>query len=139
VPACLLAYLPTYLPIYLSIYLSIPTYLYLPIYTYRLYLLSIPTFLCYLSIPIYLYLPTYASYLYLPSIPTVYTYLSILPIYAYLSIPTIYASCLCYYLYLPIYNLGERSARSKALPNLNCSLRLFASYIFKRWLSGVPP
>ena len=138
-PACLLAYLPTYLPIYLSIYLSIPTYLYLPIYTYRLYLLSIPTFLCYLSIPIYLYLPTYASYLYLPSIPTVYTYLSVLLVYTYLSILTVYASYLCYCLCLLIYNLGEKSAQSKALPDLNCSLQLFASCIFKQWSSGVPP
>ena len=47
---------------------------------------------------------------------TVCAYLSVLPVYAYLSIPTICA-CLCYCLYLPVCNLGERSARLKALPN----------------------
>ena len=36
----------------------------------------------------------------------------------YLSIPTVYASCPCYCLCLPICNLGERSAQSKALPDL---------------------
>ena len=49
------------------------------------------------------------------SMPTVCAYLSVLPVYAYLSIPTICA-CLCYCLYLPVCNLGERSARLKALP-----------------------
>jgi hypothetical protein len=112
-----------------------PIYLYLPVYTYCLYLpsipvcayLSIPTCLCllvytYLSIPTCLYLPVY-TYL---SIPTVYayvcTYLSVptylyLPACAYLSIPTVYT-----YLYillcLPVCNLGERSAQSKAPSDL---------------------
>ena len=86
---CLPTYLSTYLSIYLFIYLYLPTYTYLSIptvYTYCLYLLSIPTYL-----------------------PIIYTY------YLYLLIYTTY---LCYCLYLPIYNLGERLARSKALPNL---------------------
>jgi len=109
------AYLPT-LPILLILpilllYLFMPTCLYLPIYTY----LSVPTYLClpiytYLSMPTCLYLlivPTYRAYLScLPIVPTYRAYLSCLPI-----VPT--------YLCLPIYiyNLGERSAQSKALLN----------------------
>ena len=41
-----------------------------------------------------------------------------LPIYAYLLMPTVCTSCLCYCLCLPVCNLGERSARSKAPPDL---------------------
>ncbi|OCK94176.1 uncharacterized protein K441DRAFT_121979 [Cenococcum geophilum 1.58] len=50
--------------------------------------------------PTCLYLPIYATCLYLPSVPTVC------------------ASYLCYCLCLPVCNLGERSARSKAPPDL---------------------
>ncbi|XTI89316.1 hypothetical protein V2W45_1401794 [Cenococcum geophilum] len=53
--------------------------------------LSVPTYLCYLSMPTCLYLP---------------------------SVPTVCASYLCYCLCLPVCNLGERSARSKAPPDL---------------------
>jgi len=116
-PTCLFIYLSIYLFVYLSIYLFI--YLYLPAYTY----LYIPIIYTYLPIP---------TYLYVLSIPTIYTYLSMLSIYTYLFIPTVYTSCLCYCLYLPIYNLGERLARLNAPPNLNCSLQLFASYTFKQ-------
>jgi len=61
---------------------------------------SVPTCLCYLSMP---------TCLCLPSVPTICAYRLCLP-----SLPT----CLCYCLCLPVCNLGERSARSKALPDL---------------------
>ena len=70
-------------------------------------------------------MPTICAYCLCLSVPVcaclclpIYAYLSVLPVYAYLSIPTVCASCLCYCLYLPVCNLGERSARSKAPPDL---------------------
>ena len=78
-------------------YLSVPTCLCLPICAY----LPVPTCLCLLSVP------TVCAYR--PCLPSV-------PVCAYLSMPTV-----CAYLYmllcLPVYNLGERSARSKAPPD----------------------
>jgi hypothetical protein len=96
--------------------------------------LPVPTCLCLLSMP-----TVHAYCLCLPSVPAVCACLC-LPVYAYLSIPTVCASCLCYCLCLPVCNLGERSARSKAPPNLIDrligSFMAFTGWSFERWLSG---
>jgi hypothetical protein len=63
----------------------------------------------YLSVCLSIYL---FIYLYLPVPTCLY-----LPVYTYLSISTIYTSCLCYCLYLPVCNLGEKSAWLKAPPD----------------------
>ena len=82
----------------------------IPAYTY----LFMPTIYAYLSIPTYLYLPIYAYCLCLP----------------------IYTSCICYCLYLPVCNLGERSARSRAPPNaINRLIVLIRMVLYGRSLA----
>src|SRR5271156_4153653 len=82
---------PTCLCLLICTYLLMPT-----VYAYICAYLSVPTCLC-LPVCAYLSVPTYLC----------------LPACAYLSMPTV-----CAYLYvllcLPVCNLGERSARSKA-------------------------
>jgi hypothetical protein len=117
-PVCAYLSMPTCVCLLVYTYLCVLTCLYLPVCAY----LSMPTvytYVCaYLSVPICLYLPVYTYCLCLPSVPTVHAYrlcLSV-PVCAYLSMPTV-----CTYLYvllcLPVCNLGERSARSKAPPD----------------------
>ena len=111
------------------------------VYAYRLCLPSVPT--C-LYLPVCAYLSMLTVYAYRLCLP-VCAYLSMPTVCAYLSMPTVCACRLCYCLCLPVCNLGERSARSKAPPNLivcidsNRSLRPFAGCTFERWSSGVPP
>ena len=104
------------------------TYLYLPIYLHRLPIcICLPVCIC-LPACLLACLPVCLSAC-LPACLSaclsvcLSVYLSIctclcLPVYAYLPVPTVCASCLCYCLYLPVCNLGERSARSKAPPDL---------------------
>ena len=106
---------------YVCAYLSVPTCLCLLVCAY----LSMPTCLClrlclpvcaYLSVPTYLCLPA-CAYLSMPTVCAYRPCLPSVPVCAYLSMPTVYA-----YLYvllcLPVYNLGERSAQSKAPSDL---------------------